>query len=176
MHAAALSARFAPRRPAAPRARAHSGGFSLIEVIITVAIIGLLASVAAPLADTVLRRSKEQDLRHALMSMRNAIDAYKDAADSGRIQRSADESGYPPALAVLVDGVTDARNPNGAKIYFLRRIPRDPFADPGVSAEQTWGLRSYASPPDAPQPGRDVFDVYSLAAGSGMNGIPYREW
>ena len=163
-------------RPAPPRGAGGSGGFSLIEVVITVAIIGLLASVAAPLADTVLRRNKEQDLRHALMSLRNAIDAYKDAADGGRIQRSADESGYPPSLGVLVEGVVDARSPNGAKIYFLRRIPRDPFADPGVPAEQTWGQRSYASPPDNPQPGRDVFDVYSLADGQGMNGIPYREW
>lgn len=162
--------------PFLQRATAPSGGFSLIEVIITVAIIGLLASVAAPLADTVLRRSKEQDLRQALMSLRNAIDAYKDAADGGRIQRSADESGYPPTLTVLVDGVTDTRSPSGAKLYFLRRIPRDPFADPAVPAEQTWGQRSYASPPDNPQPGRDVFDVYSLADGSGMNGIPYREW
>lgn len=163
------------QRPVPPGA-GRSRGFSLIEIIITVAIIGLLASVATPLADTVLRRSKEQDLRHALMSVRNAIDAYKDAADSGRIQRSADESGYPPSLAVLVDGVVDVRSPNGAKIYFLRRIPRDPFADPGLPAEQTWGQRSYASPPDNPQPGRDVFDVYSLAEGQGMNGIPYRDW
>lgn len=163
-------------RSVLPRGAGRSAGFSLIELVITVAIIGLLASVAAPLADTVLRRNKEQDLRQALMSLRNAIDAYKDAADAGRIPRSADQSGYPPTLAVLVDGVTDTRNPNGAKIYFLRRIPRDPFADSAMPAEQTWGQRSYASPPDNPQPGRDVFDVYSLAEGTGMNGLPYREW
>jgi len=156
-------------------ARRHTG-FSLIEVVITVAIIGLLASVAAPLADTVLRRQKEQELKSALMNLRTAIDNYKDAADSGRIARSADESGYPKALADLVEGVADKRSPSGDKIYFLRRIPRDPFAEPGVPADQTWGLRSYASPPDNPQPGKDVFDVYSLAEETGMNGIPYRQW
>lgn len=155
--------------------RRHAG-FSLIEVVITVAIIGLLASVAAPLADTVLRRQKEQELKSALMNLRNAIDNYKDAADSGRIARSADESGYPKSLAELVEGVADKRSPTGDKIYFLRRIPRDPFAEPGLPADQTWGLRSYASPPDNPQPGKDVFDVYSLADEMGMNGIPYRQW
>lgn len=162
--------------PSARPRRRRAGGFSLIEIIITVAIIGLLASVAAPLADTVMRRSKEQELRQALTSLRNAIDAYKDAADAGRVARAADESGYPPSLAVLVAGAVDKRSPEGARIYFLRRIPRDPFADPALPAEQSWGLRSYASPPDNPQPGRDVFDVYSLAEGAGMNGIPYREW
>lgn len=156
-----------------PRRRA---GFTLIEVVITVAIIGLLASIAAPLADTVLRRQKEQELKGGLMSLRNAIDAYKEAADAGRIARSTDETGYPKALTDLVDGVTDKRSPKGDKIYFLRRLPRDPFADPAQPADLTWGLRSYASPPDNPQPGQDIFDVYSQSEGTGMNGIPYRQW
>jgi general secretion pathway protein G len=156
--------------------RTREAGFSLIEVMITVAIIGILASIAAPLTETVVQRSKEQELKTALMTIRNAIDAYKEAVDAGRIQRSAGDSGYPPNLAALVDGVTDARNPSGAKIYFLRRIPRDPLADRRLPAVQTWGLRSYDSPPDAPRSGKDVFDVYSLDTGQALDGTFYRDW
>ncbi|MBI2276140.1 MAG: type II secretion system protein [Dechloromonas sp.] len=151
-------------------------GFSLIEVVITVAIIGILASVAAPLTETVVRRGKEQELKQALMTLRNAIDAYKEAVDSGRVERSIDDSGYPKSLDALVAGVTDRQSPSGARIYFLRRIPRDPLADPAQPAGKSWGLRSYDSPPDAPREGKDVFDVYSLAAGQGLDGTPYREW
>jgi general secretion pathway protein G len=154
----------------------RQAGFSLIEVVITVAIIGILASIAAPLTETVVRRSKEQELKTALMTIRNAIDAYKEATDTGRIQRSAGDSGYPPNLAVLVDGVTDTRSPNGAKIYFLRRIPRDPLAESSQSAVRSWGLRSYDSPPDAPRGGNDVFDVYSLDPGQALDGTFYRDW
>ena len=151
-------------------------GFTLVELVITVAIIGLLASIAAPLTETVVRRSKEQELKAALTSMRDAIDAYKDAVESGRIQKAVGDSGYPPSLEVLVSGVPDKRNPAADKIYFLRRIPRDPLADPSRPPAQTWGLRSYDSPPDAPRAGRDVFDVYSLSEGKGLDGTAYREW
>jgi len=152
-------------------------GFTLIEMLIAVAIVAILASVGLPLSELAVQRGKEQDLRHALREMREAIDAYKRAADEGRILRSPDQSGYPPALGVLVEGVTDAKSPNGAKIYFLRRLPRDPFDPaPDTQAEATWGKRSYESPPDNPRPGKDVFDVYSLGGGTGLNGIPYRHW
>jgi general secretion pathway protein G len=154
---------------------AHAG-FTLIELVITVAIIGLLASIAAPLTETVVRRGKEQELKAALISLRDAIDAYKEAADSGRIEHAAAESGYPRSLEILVDGVTDRRSAAAGKIYFLRRIPRDPFADPAQPAAQSWGLRSYDSPPDAPRAGKDVFDVYSLAEGKALDGTVYREW
>jgi general secretion pathway protein G len=151
-------------------------GFTLIELVITVAIIGLLASIAAPLTETVVRRSKEQELKAALTSLRDAIDAYKDATESGRVQKAAGDSGYPPSLEVLVSGVPDKRNPAADKIYFLRRIPRDPLADPSLPPGQTWGLRSYDSPPDAPRAGKDVFDVFSLTEGKGLDGTAYREW
>lgn len=151
-------------------------GFSLIEVVITVAIVAILASMALPLSETVVRRSKEQDLKSALYRLRDAIDAYKLAADAGYIEKSADESGYPRSLEQLVEGVRDLRSASGARIYFLRRIPRDPFADGSIDPALGWGLRSYESPYDEPRPGSDVFDVYSLAPGNGLNGTPYREW
>jgi len=164
-----MSARMAAARSA--------GGFTLIELVITVAIIAILASVAMPLNELVVQRSKEQDLRRALRDMREAIDDYKQASDDGRIQKRVGESGYPKRLEDLVEGVEDQKSPDKQRIYFLRRIPRDPLAaDANLAAAATWGKRSYASPPDAPKEGDDVFDVYSLAAGTGINGRPYREW
>ncbi|NMF88545.1 type IV pilin protein [Aromatoleum petrolei] len=151
-------------------------GFSLVEVVITVAIVALLASIAMPLAETVVRRGKEQELKSALYRIRDAIDAYKAAADAGQIEKMADASGYPPTLRVLAEGLRDVRDAEGKRIYFLRSIPRDPFAAPELPPEETWGLRAYDSPPDNPRVGADVFDVFSLAPGEGMNGVPYRQW
>ncbi len=145
-------------------------GFTLVELLITVAIIAVLASIALPLAETTAQRNKEQELRRSLRQIREAIDAYKLAFDEGAIERKLGASGYPPTLAALVEGVQDARIPEERKMHFLRRLPRDP-----VSGEE-WGLRSYASPADEPRPGADVYDVYSRSEGAGMNGVPYREW
>lgn len=164
------------------RGRAHRvgralGGFTLIELVVTVAIVGVLAAGAVPLLELGAQRAKEAELHMALRQIRSAIDAYKAAADLGQIARPEGTSGYPPSLDVLADGVRDLRTPDGARIYFLRRVPRDPFA-PATAAPASagWGKRSYASPPDAPAEGSDVFDVYSLAAGVGLDGVPYREW
>ena len=148
----------------------RESGFTLIELLITVTIVALLASIALPLAEVAATRAKEQDLRKALREMRGAIDAYKRASDDGVIEKPADASGYPPSLAALTEGVPDKRKPDAPKLYFLRKVPADPFNVEG------WGLRSYQSPHQAPQPGKDVFDVYSKAPGSGLNGVPYRDW
>ena len=152
-------------------------GFTLIELVITVAIVAILASVAMPLNELVVQRAKEQDLRRGLREIREAIDGYKQASDEGRIQRRVGDSGYPKRLEDLVGRIEDQKSPKKEKIYFLRRVPRDPFAtDPNLPPADTWGKRSYASPPDDPKEGDDVFDVYSFAPGKGINGRPYREW
>jgi general secretion pathway protein G len=157
--------------------RQASRGFTLIELMVTVTIVALLASIALPLSELAMRRHKEQSLHAALREIRAAIDAYKLAADQGRIRKSADQSGYPESLDVLVQGVEDARSPDKEKIYFLRRLPRDPlFPQADARAAETWGKRSYASPPDAPREGADVFDVHSLAPGAGLNGVAYKDW
>ncbi|WP_035058634.1 type II secretion system protein [Andreprevotia chitinilytica] len=151
--------------------------FTFIELMVTLAIIAVLALIAVPLAQRSSQRIKEQDLRIALREIRGGIDAYKRAADQGRITLKPGESGYPPSLAVLVDGIEDIHSPTHKKMYFLRKLPADPFF-PDVSAEpeSTWAKRSYASPANEPQEGDDVFDVYSMSTQTGSNGISYKDW
>jgi len=151
-------------------------GFTLIELVITVAIVAVLASVAMPLNELVVQRAKEQDLRRALRELRDGIDAYKQASDEGRLVKRTGESGYPKKLEDLAAGVEDQKNPKKERIYFLRRVPRDPLAPEALAAAETWGKRSYASPPEEPRDGDDVFDVFSLSGATGINGRPYREW
>jgi general secretion pathway protein G len=162
--------------PPAMTAR-RQGGFTLIELVVTAAIVAVLASVALPLAELGVKRTRENELRAALREIRGAIDAYKQAVDDGRVLRTVDESGYPPNLEILVEGVEDARSPKKTRIHFLRRLPRDPLHDDTQTpAAQTWGLRSHDSPHDDPREGRDVYDVHSLSDGRAINGLPYRQW
>lgn len=165
-----------------PRASQH--GFTFIELMITLAILATLAMVAAPMAQVAVQREQERQLRTALIEIREAIDAYKRAADNGRIKLAIGDSGYPKKLEDLVNGVPDLRSPRKQNMYFLRRLPRDPFAPPdgngnGFASDGAgggWALRSYASPPDNPTEGEDVFDISSRSTKTGLNGIPLRLW
>ncbi|MBI3350638.1 MAG: type II secretion system protein [Burkholderiales bacterium] len=154
----------------------RSRGFTLIEMLVVLAMLAVLASAARPLLELSVQRVRETELRAALRGLRGAIDAYKRAVESGNIVLGVDDSGYPPNLRVLVDGVKDAKSVDGRRIYFLRRLPRDPFADVGLPADESWGLRAYDSPPDAPRAGRDVFDVFSRSDRRALDGSLLHDW
>lgn len=156
--------------------RSRYAGFTLIEMLVTLSIIGILMGMVLPLAETTVKRGKEQELKHALRQIREGIDAYKRAADDGRFPVPSDRAGYPASLEQLVAGIEDQRDPKRRKLYFLRQIPRDPFADPTAAPEESWGKRSYASPHDDPRPGDDVYDIHSRSLEVGLNGVPYRLW
>lgn len=158
------------------RAGRRPNGFTLIELLVVLAILGVMATLAFPIAETASRRSKERELRESLREIRSAIDRYKAASEEGRIDRMADQSGYPPSLFALVDGVTDRKSPTGAKLHFLRRVPIDPMTHDDKTVRGAWALRSHRSSPDDPQPGEDVFDVFSRSKGVGLNGVPYAQW
>jgi len=152
-------------------------GFSYIEMLFTVAILALLATAAVPYSELIVTRQKEADLKRGLREIRTAIDAYKKAVDDGRITKLIDESGYPHSLEELVMGIEDIKDPQKRKIYFLRRLPRDPtFSDQDELASLSWGKRSYDSDYEFPQEGVDVFDIYSLSQQEGLNGVPYNQW
>lgn len=156
--------------------RRGAAGFTFIELMVSLAVLALLATATVPIARVAVQRQKEQVLRVALRDIRRALDAHHDAVVQGAIAVPAGASGYPRSLEVLADGVPDQRRADGRRIVFLRRVPRDPFADPALPAAATWRLRAFASDPAHPQPGDDVYDVTSTTAGLGLNGVPYRDW
>ena len=195
------------RRPRLRACGASAGkGFTLTELLVTLALVGLMAMVAVPLYEVTAIRMKEMELRTALRQIRTALDAYKDAADAGKIQKDPSDSGYPPSLKILVEGVDTAQqssvslqsvssmasgatgnanansNANASdngptRLMFLRQIPRDPFTpDSSLPPEEQWDTRAYGSPPSDPQPGKDVYDVMSKSITIGSNGLAYKEW
>jgi general secretion pathway protein G len=148
----------------------HSGerGLTLVELIVTVAILTILATAAIPLARFQVKREKERELRYDLWSMRDAIDKYKDAADRGAMQIKLESQGYPPDLETLVNGV----EVQGKKLKFLRKIPVDP-----MTGQAEWGMRSMQDDPDSDSwGGQSVFDVYSKSDGTALDGTKYSTW
>jgi general secretion pathway protein G len=152
-------------------------GFTIVELLVVMAILGTLAAAVMPLGETMIRAQQERDLRRALWDIRDAIDEYKRAVDAGAAAVPSDRSHYPPSLQALVDGFDDLRpSARGRHWYFLRQLPRDPFAPASLPAEKTWRLRSYASPAEKPAAGQDVYDVHSSSDESGLDGTRYASW
>jgi general secretion pathway protein G len=155
--------------------RTSAGGYTFIELVIVTAIIAILASAALPIARVSIRRERESQLRYSLREMREAIDRFKDMADTQRIAATElriGNNGYPASMQQLVDGVTLTGDASGTKFKFLRRVPIDP-----VTGEADWGLRSLQDAPDATTwGGQNVFDVYSKAPGTALDGTRYRDW
>jgi general secretion pathway protein G len=146
----------------------HENGLSLVELIITVAILTILASAAYPVARFTVKRQNERELHRDLWMMRDAIDKYKDAADRGAFQTKVDSQNYPPDLETLVNGV----DVQGKKLKFLRHIPVDP-----MTGKAEWGLRSMQDDPDSDSyGGQSVFDVYSKSDGTALDGTKYNTW
>ena len=153
-----------------------SAGFTFVELLVVAAILATLAAVALPLVQVTVQRQREVELRRSLREMRDAIDRFKDAVDSGAIPQTElkpNNEGYPPDLETLVEGVEVANDATGRKLRFgLRRIPIDPMTN-----STDWGLRSYQDKPDASSWGRqNVFDVYSKSDATALNGTRYKDW
>ncbi len=146
---------------------ASEAGLTLVELIVTVAILAILASAAVPVTRFEVKRAKERELRYDLWTMRDAIDKYKDAADKGAFQTKVDSQNYPPDMQTLVDGV----DVQGKKLKFLRRIPVDP-----MTGKAEWGMRSMQDDPTSDSwGGQNVFDVYSKSEGTALNGEKYKD-
>lgn len=152
-------------------------GFTLIEMMVTLSLLACLTAAALPLVETYGQRQKEDELRIALRQIREALDRYQQASAEGKIEKAADTPGYPKNLQTLVAGVVDKSSPNKRKIYFLRRIPRDPMCDCADTPDaETWRTRSSNAAPGDFSGGKDVYDVASSSAAAALNGVPYAQW
>ncbi len=152
--------------------RGSQSGVTLVELLVTVAVMSILAGALIPITKFAVKRQKELELRRDLRTMRQAIDLYKKFCDTGVIQKSGvDSECYPPDLDTLVDGV-EKTGALGQKIKFLRRVPVDP-----IIKSKEWGMRSYQDEPDSTSWGHEnVYDVYTTATGKGLDGTPYKDW
>jgi len=152
-------------------------GFTLIEMMISLALLATLASAAIPIYQRQEQQRNEEELRVALRDIRSAIDRYGQLVEEGIIEKDADMSNWPASLDLLVDGVVNKKSPNKEKIYLLRRIPRDPFCDcDGRKNTETWRVRASTQAPGETTGGKDVWDVSSTSSQPGLNGIPYAQW
>ena len=152
-------------------------GFTLIEVIVTLLIVAILATGATPILELTIKRNKEIELKQTLRQIREAIDLYKKAFDEGKIKKTLDQSGYPPNLEILEEGVTNQKDPKGKRIKFIRKVPRDPMSsEPELKSVDTWAKRCYSSDVSFPTPGDDVYDVHSLSTKKAIDGTLYSSW
>src|SRR4051812_23671624 len=153
--------------------RKNQRGMSLVELIVAFTILMVLSSMAVPLARVRVRVDKERELRYAMREMYTAIDKYKDYCDAGYLgPMKVGTNCWPETLEQLVEGVKLANSPDGKKIKFLRRIPKDPF-----TGKNDWGLRSDQDDPKAMSwGGQNVFSVYSKTYEKAPDGTPYSDW
>lgn len=159
--------------------RRRAGGLTLIELLVTLVILSILAAAALPYAEVTVRREKELELRQSLRQVRNAIDAFHDDWKGGKIPKTSDaasEDGYPKTLQILVDGA-EGGLAKDTKLRYLRRIPRDPFADSTRDPAEQWVLRGYQDEPDAMTwSGKDVYDLHSASEETAIDGTRYKDW
>ncbi len=166
--------RFFNRRSAAAAQRQQQRGYSMVELVVVCTILVSLTAATFPIAKFTIKRQKETELRYVLRMMRNAIDEYKRYSEAGLLdlQQCLGCDGYPEEMELLTEPQSLTNHPPDVVKRFMRRIPIDP-----MTGEAEWGMRSYQDDPESDSwGGENVYDVYSLSVGTGLNGVPYSEW